>query len=298
LFATSIDVTNITFIYGWLVAFIYSFSPISFYWVAITGYNGPIIAFFVMPALILSERGKDVWASISMASFLCCKLLAFLAWPGIVFYTRHRWAKRLSPAIALVLLFAVLPMTFGVDTLMPLKLEFFKSTSGNVWYLISAVFPGLKESRAFQVLPVASFALASIPLFILFLREKKVNADSGFDRAVAFIATSNLLFMILSKKAYTFYMAMTLLFLIHTIVRYRGFSVWHVLALAFMGATTTLEPYLYIYKSDQIRWLFGVDTVVIGCYAYYAVLCFICSLSSSGLRLKNKCAGVRRSVDW
>jgi hypothetical protein len=265
----------------WIVAFLYCFSPISFYWVAMTGYNGVIITLFVMLALIFAEDGKAISTSISMAlSFLCCKLLAILAWPGIIFYTHRAWMKMMILPAMLLTFLALLPL-ISIDILLPIKLEFFQTTSGNLWYLVSIVFPGLKKSWAWQVLPILSFAVAFMPLFILYLREHMIDTEDRFDRATAFIATTNLLFMIFSKKSYTFYMPMMLIFIIHTIVRNNRYTIKHLIPLSFLGATTTVEPYLYQnsrYIDHMI--LFILDIMVVGCYMYLAIICFIISLPS------------------
>src|SRR3989441_7583635 len=43
----------------WRVLFLYCWSPISFYWVAVTGYNSVLIALFAMIALLLADARRD-----------------------------------------------------------------------------------------------------------------------------------------------------------------------------------------------------------------------------------------------
>jgi hypothetical protein len=282
---------------GWAVAFLYCFSPISFYWAALTGYNGVIIAFFILLGVVFVENGIFVCAIIFTAlSFLCCKLLAILSWPGIVFYNYSSRTKMILPLAILLILVTIFPL-IGIDTLLPIKSEFFRTSSGNLWYLVSTAFPGLKKSLAWQALPVLSFAAIFVILFILFLRENVTDTEYRFDRAVAFIATTNLLFMILSKKSYTFYMLMTLIFIIHTIVRNNQYAISRIMPLAFLGATTTIEPYLYQknQSTGQMIWLlFMLDTIIVGCYIYWTVLCFL--ISSPSLKLNVSHAMHRRRL--
>jgi hypothetical protein len=85
----------------WRTAFLYSLSPISVYWVAVTGYNGPVIAFATMAGLILAERGRPWLAGLASAlGFLSSKLLALLSWPGSAAWSREGFLKRALPGPA------------------------------------------------------------------------------------------------------------------------------------------------------------------------------------------------------
>jgi len=273
---------------AWRTVFLYCFSPISFYWVAMVGYNGPIISFFWMLGLIMADKRKPILSGISAAfAFLFSKLLAVLAWPTLMFYDRRRWTLRSLPMV-LAVIFILGLLLIGVDTLLPIKREFNRYTSGNLWFLISVFIPGFNKSIASGILPIITFAVAFFIFFVKFLKRRFAGNVDNFDTAIAFVATSNLLFFILSKKTFTMYIPMALIFIIHTLTAQNKYPIRHIIPVAFLGAVTTIEPYIgmitdvrhteYFITIPSIFGLFAIDILMVGCYVYLLFLCFKASI--------------------
>jgi len=270
-------------LYRWRAALLYTFSPISFYWAAVSGHNGVVIAFFTMTALVLANRGGIRFAGVAAAlSFLCSKLLALLSWPAIVFWNVRGWRKAILAPVAALAVMAVLPL-FGIDVLMPLKHEFDAHTSGNLWFLASVIFPRLRHTPVWLLLPLLTF----VPFFLMFFRRyvtgnDRLDSSSRFNAAAAMIAGTNLLFMIFSHKSYSFYTTMFLVFLVHSLVGRAPCRWLTLIPLAFLGATTTLEGALWLalratnYHLGQpmTRILFSLDAAIIACYLYYVAICW------------------------
>lgn len=274
------------------VAFLYSFSPISVYWVDVTGYNGSIIALFAMASLIFAQRKRD---SLSIASaflgFLFSKLLMLLSYPAIVCFERRHWRRRALIAAAAIAGYYVILSLGNIDILHPIGYEMTSTTSGNVWFVLSPLIPdAVIKTSLWSYVPILSFSLVFVPMMVLYVRSKYMGSQNLFNSAVAFIAATNLAFFIFSRKAYTFYMPMAFIFLVHTLVvsrrdardLIRGF-----VPMLFLSATTTFEPNLHKIVKDamlknlsvQMVGLRIIDVVTIVCYAYLMILCFRASIS-------------------
>ncbi len=229
----------------WYVAFLYLINPISIYW-EITGYNGVIISFFILLAVIAAEGHKKILAGILMSvGFLVSKFLILLGLPAIIFYQRKGTLKRLIPLIIIFIILLIVSVILRIDILFPLKYEIGRNTSGNLWFLIVAIIPGIKSSIFWDILPITIFIIIYIPLLIKYIRTNQKYTEYSFDITLAFISISFLLFMIVSKKTYPFYMQMFLLFLIHTVSRSSQYSLTAIIMIFFIGAVTTIEPYLF-----------------------------------------------------
>src|SRR5262245_28848492 len=93
----------------WRVLFLYCWSPISFYWVAVTGHNSVLIALFAMIALLLADSRRDGSAGLAaLLGLAFSKLTMILAWPAIVFFPRGSTIRRMVPLFGLVALVPVL----------------------------------------------------------------------------------------------------------------------------------------------------------------------------------------------
>ena len=270
-------------LYRWRAALLYTISPISFYWTAIAGHNGVIIAFFTMVALVLANRRRTLAAGVAAAfALLCSKLLAVLSWPAVIFLHVRGWRKAALVPLAAVALTAFLPL-FGVDVFHPLKKEFGSSTTGTIWFLVSEIFPGFRGTWAWQYLPLFLFASLFLMFFLRYLGSNTSRDNSlRFDAAAAMIAATNLLFMALSRKSYVFYATMFLIFLIHSLVGRGSYKFRELLPLAFLGATTAIAGPLWpailatnYHLTDPLALLLlTLDGTIIACYLYYATLCW------------------------
>lgn len=262
----------------WQVAFLYYFSPISVYWIGLAGYNGPIISLFTMIALVGAENRRNYLAgSAAVLGFLTSKLLAVLAWPAVIFFERRNWLKRMLPLTVLAIIFGIM-LAIGVNVLQPIQNEFGRYTSGNLPFIISAVFTSLQNNQKWYYVPIIVYSLLMIYFCIVRIKSEGSEIVSKFDRSVALTAISFLLFMIISRKSYTMYTPMMLVFIIHSLVSWGRESLWRYVPLALIGSVTTIEPYLqnvagirfqdYALNSWIMVVIFGISIVLVTCYVY------------------------------
>lgn len=265
-----------------MVAFAWAWFPSHFYWLSLAGYNSGMIAAGVMASVTLAHKKKDLAAGlVSAVTFLTTKLLALLFWPAVAFqdFDRTRVIQRLVPHVGAVLFLAIMATT-GADPLVPVKLEFGKSTSGTMWFYWWLLGKEWRASVVYSYGPVVLFFI----IFLLLLkryRDYVAMESPSFDASAAFIACTGLLFMLLSRKAYSFYLPMFLPFLFHVVlsrqIEWRAF-----LSLLVLGTVTTIEPYLWVQVrsaasswSDPRIWLLAmIDTAVVVSYLVLAKLCW------------------------
>lgn len=267
----------------WQVAYLYTFSPIVIYWTTLTGYNSIIIAFFGLLGLLWAERGKQVWSGVAAAlGFLFSKLLMVLLWPAVVFFAAAGWWKRAMPLVALIGLLSILYLN-GYNILQPIQSEVGDHTSGNLIFLLLPLFPNLAETTWWNALPLVLFGLAFLPLWLGYWRAGQDNQGQAFDNAAAFAAITCLLFMIVSKKAYTFYLPMLTLFLLHAVSHHPQTLRYALLPFSYIGAVTTIEPHLFqligeptrpLFNNRYYLLLFVMDLLLVGSYLYLLVLCY------------------------
>jgi hypothetical protein len=273
--------------------FYYGLSPISVYWCALTGYNGSIIAMFAMLSLVLAARRRDIGAATAaVVGFLSSKLLMALDFPAVICYERR--GSIIRGALVIGLLTAALggPYLAGFNTLLPIKREMGNITNGNLWFLLSPfVAEETRRSPWWNVAPLFAFGAAFTVMFIPYARSMLRTRDGSprFDAAAAFLAATNLLFMILSKKAWGFYLLMMLPFVVHAIViSSRDLKVLNrrLLPLSFLGAVTTTQDRLWMIVRDrplnepttELATLWLLDFVIVACYAYLSAVCFRAAL--------------------
>jgi hypothetical protein len=262
----------------WRVLFLYCFSPISFYWVALTGYNSVLIALFTLIALLLAEARRD-WAAGVAALFglAFSKLTMILAWPAIVFFPRGSVVRRILPLVGLLLLLPALTSA-RIDILGDAWYALYGSTTGNLWFLASLILSQDMQSRPLKLASMLALFVALSIMLVLYLRRERSPGDD-FDRASAFYSACALVFMLLAYKTFPWYLTMCLIFLLHTLVASGRSSAAALLPFAVLGALTTLEPGLSLGLRQALgtHWLavlVPIDLVVIACLAYYAWHCF------------------------
>ena len=281
---------------GYRAAFLYLFSPVSFYWVAVVGYNSVIIAFFILLAFIAAEKNKPYLAGIAAAgSFLFCKFIALMAWPGIAFYTLRDWFKRSVPmALAVILPFSLL--IFKIDFLHPLKMELGNTTGGNVWFLLSALIPGFQHGFIFNQVPYPLIMAVFLVVFTLYLNRIRNDDNRGEDntiRSMAFITMIFFIFMTLSIKSFQMYLPMILIFLAHLLVNKFPRSRWALIFLAYIGSISFYEVIMYEFVRDnavislgdfEVLRVFILDTGLLAAYLYYIVKCWKVIFTGGNIR--------------
>jgi hypothetical protein len=262
----------------WRVLFLYSWSPISFYWIALTGYNSGVIALFALIALRLAEARRDTWAGIAaLLGLAFSKLTVIVAWPAIVFFPRGSAVRRMAPLLALSALLPAL-LWLRIDLLYSALHGRYFATTGNVWFLVSELLSARVESAPIKLASMASLLLAEAVLVALYLRGERRSEPNAFDRASALYSACALVFMIFAYKTFPWYLTMCLIFVVHTLVFASRASVMELIPFALLGALTTLEPALSVGLAPVIepRWhglVVAVDLVMIACVAYYAWQC-------------------------
>jgi hypothetical protein len=119
-------------------------------------------------------------------------------------------------------------------------------------------------------------------MLVVFVRRQPEDKAGRFNASVAFVAAVNLLFMILSKKSFNYYILMSLIFILHSVTLDDRGVIKRVFPLALLGAVTYLESYLWYvpeYRDNALSTsggllLLGLDVVLVGSYIYWLILCF------------------------
>ncbi len=271
----------------WRVLFLYCWSPISFYWVAVSGYNDVLIALFVLIALLLADSRRDGSAGLAAVLGLAfSKLTMILAWPAIVFFPRGSIIRRMVPLFVLAALFPVL-LYARIDILYRALHGGYVATTGNLWFLAAMILSESVDSAPIKLASMLSLLGGESILVGLYFRSARLREDGAgaFDRASAFYSACTLVFLLLAYKTYPWYLTMCLIFLVHTLVC-SGASVAALIPFALLGALTTLERALsaglgYLVGLEG-RWLLvSVDLVVVACIAYHAGRCMRIALGHS-----------------
>jgi hypothetical protein len=265
----------------WRVLFLYVFSPISWYWVAGTGTNGPIIACATMLGLTLAESRRDVASGIAAAlGLLLSKLTMILSWPALLLFRRSGILSRGAPVLLIVAGLAALS-TVEVDVGARAMDYQFRSTSGNLWFLLSMLTDIDLGSVAVKRLSMLSLLVVLGPLCLLFWVGRVRGGLEGFDSAAALLSATHLIFMILSYKTYPWYAAAFLPFVLHTLLADGELCLRRLIPLIYLGAITNLEPRYWMLVrgketdllSSTAGPLFALDVVMLCAFAYWAVFC-------------------------
>jgi len=222
--------------------FIYALNPAAVYWSGMIAYNSSVILLFWVLAigLLFAQRYGSSLVALS-ASVVFGKALGILAAPLWLADPRRRIKYVILAAVIASLVFLV-ARQFDIDLLLPLQREGDRSTSGNVWFLLSGVLALSPESTLWRLAPLATFAL-SVGAFMTWLwsRWKQPPSFAQFCGAVAALGW---LFMLLSKKTYPHYTPMFLLFCVLALCASRPKGAW-ILLLALVGAIGIIEPGLW-----------------------------------------------------
>jgi hypothetical protein len=271
----------------WRVLFLYCWSPISFYWVAVFGYNSVLIALFAMIALLLADSRRDGLAGLAaVLGWAFSSLTMVLAWPAIVFFPRGSIIRRMVPLFVLAALVPVL-LYARIDILYKALHGEYVATSGNLWFLASVILSESVDSPPIKLASMLSLLVGESILVGLYLRSVRLREDGAgaFDRASAFYCACSLVFMLLAYKTYPWYLTMCLIFLVHTLVC-SGSSVAALISFALLGSLTTLERAVSVGLGLLLgldgRWpLVCLDLVVVACIVYHAGRCMRIAIGPS-----------------
>ncbi len=267
---------------GWRVMFLYSLSPLSWYWVGVVGYNNALIGLFTALALALAESRRDLASGFAAAlGLLFSKLTMILAWPAIVLFGPRRIAVRLLPLLLALGAMLLASATIDVDVTERAMNYEHRTSSGNVWFLLSMLSAVDLDSVAVKRLSMLSLLLVLAPLCLHFGAERLRRGLRGFDSAAALVAAVHMIFMILSYKTYPWYHTGALLFALHALLVDEGFRARHLAPLVVLGMVTHLEPRLLLVLRHQASGLlsetggtlFAIDVVMLAATVYWAFLC-------------------------
>lgn len=267
---------------GWRVMFLYSLSPLSWYWVGAVGTNGVLIGLFTALGLALAESRRDLASGVAAALGLpFSKITMVLAWPAIALFGPRGIALRALP-MALVLGAALLAsFTIDLDVTERAANYGHRATSGNLWFLLSSLTGVELESVAVKRLSMLALLLASGSLCLRFGVQRLSRGLEGFDSAAALVAAVHLTFMILSYKTFPWYHAGALLFAIHVLLADDRFPLRHLAPLVFLGLVAHLEPRLWMLvqprnaglASGTGAALFALDLAMLSATLYWTLLC-------------------------
>ncbi|HET7218134.1 MAG TPA: hypothetical protein VFJ02_08795 [Vicinamibacterales bacterium] len=264
--------------------FVYTLSPGALYWSGMIGYNSSVVLFFWVAAagwLIAGRYGRSLVAL--AGSVVCGKVLGLLVAPIWIVHPRRRHLQIAAAAVAAGLL-AFAAQQLGLDVLLPMQREGNRSTSGNVWFLLSGVLPFSTGGPLWRFGPILALGGAVAVLALLcYLRWRD---EVSPERLAAAIAATGWLFVLLSKKSYPHYVPMFLLFAVFAMTSRHGVSGRWVGLLALFGAVGIIEPGIWnavgqppFLTSDMGRgtpadWrlLIVLDVVLIGLSAYFCAL--------------------------
>ena len=291
----------------WRVAFLYVTCPISVDWVAVTGYNGPILSFFGLLGLTLAVRKREFAAGLALASgVISSKVLMLLMWPAVPLAHRRGYVRIAFGAFGLCALVAAVLLLLGLDVAAPVRREMFRLSSGNLWFLLSQVLPpSIVGSAAWEWLPIASFSIVFGAIALWFWR-RPVQEHAEYDAGMTLIAVSCLLFLILSRKSHLYYLAMMGIFMLHMLGTQWGsrVSFRSLVPFGVVNLIAPIEPLYWHRVRDAtvvdphvLHKLVALDVVLVACYAFYAAGAIrILSRLSGGADARAGAVGNRPSI--
>jgi hypothetical protein len=267
---------------GWRVMFLYSLSPLSWYWVGVVGYNSVLIGFFSVLSLALAESRRDLASGFAAAlGLLLSKITMILSWPAVVLFGPQRIVLRALPLAAALAAALVAPVLVDIDITARAANYRHSATSGNVWFLLCMLTGAELDSVAVKRLSMLALLLVLAPVCLRFAAERLRRGLEGFDSAAALLASVHLIFMILSYKTYPWYHAGALLFALHALLASDRFRPRHLAPLVFLGMVTHLEPRLWMLVraedpgllSETGGALFALDLAMLSAMVYWTLLC-------------------------
>ena len=267
---------------GWRVMFLYSASPLSWYWVGVVGTNNIVIGLFTALALGLVESRRDAASgAVAALGLLFSKITMILSWPAIVLFGPQRILSRGLPVV--LALGALLLASSAIDMDVTERAVNYqhRATSGNTWFLLTLLTGTDLNAVAVKRLSMLALLLTLGPLCLRFAVERLRSGREGFDSAAAFVAVVHMIFMVLSYKTYPWYHAGALLFALHALFVDGACRPRHLIPLVVLGTVTHLEPRLWMLVratdpgllSGTGGGLFALDVVMLSAVLYWTVLC-------------------------
>jgi len=181
---------------------LYLLNPATLYYTVLQGYNSIIQTAYLMPALYLLLRGKNVWGyAVGLYGLAGSKLLAVLDWPALLTVRRPRLTAILLGALPLIATYTAYQGITG-DILFPIRTHVSIISPGNVWYVLWA-FPRLHPfltGRIGLVLPSLLFAVLFLLGFVRWIWcVREGRASFSFPAALGMSTFCTSLFFLCSR---------------------------------------------------------------------------------------------------
>jgi len=229
------------------VIFIYLLNPISFFSVIINGQNQILIVLFLGLAILFQQKKKELWSGLFLGlGLLFTKYLFLIFVPVLVLLSAQKRKLIISFFIAGILPLILL-YVFNINTLLPLIIESKKYTSGNLPFLLSALFTTILnyEFLLNMLLFLIYFGV------IIYLYKNYISSHSNKAVVLNFISVVFLLFMLFSKKSYTTYLIIGFIPIISFII-YSELNLKTLIALNIFGIISVIEPSLWFRIMNNI----------------------------------------------
>jgi Gpi18-like mannosyltransferase len=234
-----------------MATMLYVTCPIAVMNVALNGQNQVAISLVMAIALLLIVRRRDYLSGLVFGlSVAAVKLLGFLFAPVLWLLVERRWSWLAGFVVLPVVVYGVC-LAFGLDVLVPVRLQGMHVTAGNLPFFLSIFGLDMQD----QTVRVLVTIVVLLGLIIVFLTAWALNAREAKGNLVHLVTLVLLTFLVLSKKSYTSYLVLCLFALCLSIAsRPMG---WRALVwFAVFSIVASIEPTLWF------RWMekhdFGV----------------------------------------
>jgi hypothetical protein len=187
-----------------LASLLYVTSPLVIINVALKGHNQVWVALFLGIGVwyVLRQRSylSGLWLGVSIAAV---KILGLLFAPILWLYAPHRIRWMIGFALIPVLTYGIF-IAFGLDVLVPLKIQGIHTTSSNLPFLLTLFGLDLNEPTLNRMLT----ALTALSLVVIFLYVWMRGVQHKPQNIMHLITLVMLTTLLMSKKSYSNYLMM------------------------------------------------------------------------------------------
>jgi hypothetical protein len=228
---------------------VYCLNPFAQLTIPLAGQNHVWLAFFLALGLSLTAARRRFDGLVSGAGFALAtvfvKWLALLYAPVLFLHSRRRLAWLLGLVLPIALLYGAWSGLYGADTVLGnLRFHAGHHSSGNLPYLLTFVGLDLADPDTSRWLGVAGLAVLATVFLIPAIRLGHFDERA----AACMLVVVTLAFLIVSKKAFSSYLVITLFPFCLVVAESRRTPLAFLTVLAFLGLVG-MEPSLWF------RWL-------------------------------------------
>ncbi len=264
---------------------VYCLNPAALYWSGMLAYNSALVLLVWVVAIGLLVDLRFAWSIVVLGiGVLLSKILVALVAPIWLLHPRRKIGVLALSALAGLGLI-VFMQTQGLDLLMPIRREGQRSSSGNLWFLLSGLGWFSANSAVWRLGPMVLMGSAvGVLCLALFQAWRKPPTLLHVSGAVAAVGW---LFMILSKKTFPHYTPMFVLFSLYALLAREDSRLRNAGLLAGIGAVGIVEPGLWNALGQpaflSAAWTFGrtssalaltlADVLLVAISGYLAISC-------------------------